>query len=138
MICPYCQHEFPLTWARYFGAPFGKHTCPHCEHPSKFRMTATYLLVLVAAWPTIFLVSLAVTVIGLVVAAIAVGTPLQRLRTVDERVLGVAVLVWLAATWAVGIVISAIADKYYDEHYRTLEKLPNQSTLLDDDDFLDE
>ena len=31
MKCPQCTGNFPLTWRRYFGAPFGRMTCPLCK-----------------------------------------------------------------------------------------------------------
>jgi hypothetical protein len=49
MTCPYCQHTFPLTWARYFKSPTGKHTCPSCNKQSrlKFFRAPTFLILLV-------------------------------------------------------------------------------------------
>jgi hypothetical protein len=42
MICPYCTHSFPLTWRRYWGAPFGRHTCPSCERKSRLSTGLVY------------------------------------------------------------------------------------------------
>ncbi len=30
MKCPECQTVFPLTWTRYFRAPWGRMDCPSC------------------------------------------------------------------------------------------------------------
>ena len=34
--CPHCLERFEITWARYWGSPFGRHTCPVCE--GRFRI----------------------------------------------------------------------------------------------------
>jgi hypothetical protein len=50
MTCPYCHHGFPLTWARYFKSPMGKHTCPACNKQSRlkfFRGVTFFILLLV-------------------------------------------------------------------------------------------
>ena len=43
MKCPYCSHEFPLTWPRYVRAPFGRHVCPCCQKKSKLKFTRRYI-----------------------------------------------------------------------------------------------
>ncbi|MCK5883288.1 MAG: hypothetical protein KAG61_06335 [Bacteriovoracaceae bacterium] len=47
MKCPYCEHEFKLTWKRYLKAPFGKHTCPNCNKKSKLNYTSKYFAAIV-------------------------------------------------------------------------------------------
>jgi hypothetical protein len=37
LVCPYCQHIFPLTWQRYWAAPLGGHRCPQCQRTSHFK-----------------------------------------------------------------------------------------------------
>ncbi len=51
MKCPYCNHEFPLTWARYVKSPLGRHVCPSCLKQSRleFGIVSAALLLLVAA-----------------------------------------------------------------------------------------
>jgi len=49
MTCPYCNHTYPLTWARYFKATTGRHICPHCFKSSrtKFRPLTFGILLIV-------------------------------------------------------------------------------------------
>jgi VIT1/CCC1 family predicted Fe2+/Mn2+ transporter len=47
MICPTCNHKFPLTWTRYRQALFDYHTCPSCRKRFKLAATAWYSLALV-------------------------------------------------------------------------------------------
>ncbi len=40
MICPHCNEQVPLTWKRYWGSPFGRHTCPVCTKDFKLEVSA--------------------------------------------------------------------------------------------------
>lgn len=122
MLCPYCAEEFPLTWARYWAAPFGKHTCPNCRRASKFRMTAPYLIVTIVAWLFWYGFSAAVgAAVALVVALRFSPDPATVERFAPFLFMG-----WLGATMLLGMVVITPFDRYYDEHYRTLEKLPTE------------
>ncbi len=50
MKCPHCNHDFPLTWARYVKSPLGRHVCPNCRKSSRleFGILSSALLLLVA------------------------------------------------------------------------------------------
>lgn len=37
LTCPFCKHQFPLTWRRYWTSLSGRHVCPSCEQRSKVR-----------------------------------------------------------------------------------------------------
>lgn len=87
MICPYCQHAFPLTWRSYFKSIFGRHVCPACAKVSrlKFKYSHFFLLLgigLLCAVPgaavILFLTSDIWAVLG-VIPAIIVILPLDRL-----------------------------------------------------------
>jgi hypothetical protein len=49
MTCPYCNHTFPLTWARYYKEKWGRHTCPRCSKTGrlKFRPLASIIEIIV-------------------------------------------------------------------------------------------
>lgn len=99
MRCPYCNQEFPLTWARYWRSPTGRHICPRCQKPSRFRTTTFTLLRQV---PAIFL------------GAIPIGFLFYR---------------WFGGDlWFVGFVLGGSLtalpiDKFIDGRYRPLEKV---------------
>jgi len=42
LICPFCKHQFPLTWRRYWKGTFGRHVCPSCGRSSKLRTGLLY------------------------------------------------------------------------------------------------
>ena len=48
MKCPRCSNAFPLTWERYFKAPFGRFPCPSCGARLVGRHTWFY-------WPLVVL-----------------------------------------------------------------------------------
>jgi hypothetical protein len=31
LVCPHCQTAFPVTWRRYWSAPWGNYRCPACK-----------------------------------------------------------------------------------------------------------
>ena len=98
MKCPYCNHEFPLTWARYLGAPAGRHVCPDCRRVSRFRWTA-------ASW----LRQLAMVCAG----AVPVGYIFYFWLGAFGDLLGVALG---------GLLVGLPLDKFYDGNFRKLEK----------------
>jgi hypothetical protein len=96
MKCPYCNHTFPLAWARYFKAGLGRHVCPACLKPSRLEFGVRYFLILI--------------LVGLVCAAPG----------------GFLFYKWLGPYWALLGVIPSIAvilplDKMFDERYRKLK-----------------
>jgi hypothetical protein len=34
LVCPHCQTTFPVTWRRYWAAPWGNYRCPECRQLS--------------------------------------------------------------------------------------------------------
>ena len=50
MRCPYCQHEFALTWKRYWSAWTWKHTCPQCRRKSQLDFPALYFAFFIASF----------------------------------------------------------------------------------------
>ena len=42
LTCPYCAHQFTLTWSRYLKSPFGRHVCPACGRNSRLRTGLRY------------------------------------------------------------------------------------------------
>jgi hypothetical protein len=63
LVCPHCQTAFPLTWRRYWSAPWGNYRCPKCRQIS--YSTANFWWV----WLIIFV---AMTLVGIVGALFAV------------------------------------------------------------------
>ena len=50
MQCPHCQHEFRLTWKRYWTAWTWKHTCPECKRTSQLNFPAVYIAFIAASF----------------------------------------------------------------------------------------
>ena len=100
MRCPYCDHEFPMTWGRYLKAPLGRHICPSCSKKSQFNQTKRYLM-----WFQIPLGFL---------AAILTIVFLFILPTI-----------WLAATLAfcVSWIVGMSIDRYVEVKLRQLRRL---------------
>ena len=42
LTCPFCTHQFPLTWRRYLTARFGRHVCPACGRRSTLGTGLVY------------------------------------------------------------------------------------------------
>ncbi|OGA11075.1 MAG: hypothetical protein A3D95_13665 [Betaproteobacteria bacterium RIFCSPHIGHO2_12_FULL_69_13] len=103
MRCPFCECSFPLTWARYLGAPAGRHACPACGRRSRLRPGLSYwaLLVLAAS-------------LGGIPPALALGWWPGGY--------------WPVAGWAIGGLISgaAIDKTLLDAGWRKLER-PEQA-----------
>lgn len=102
MKCPYCTHEFPLTWARYFRAVFGRHSCPSCNKVSKLAMTRQYVATLV------------VNVV-----------PLQLVVTVGLLYLYKGWWGAIAIGAAIGLAYGILLDRYVDEHRELIAMEPN-------------
>ena len=34
LVCPHCQTAFPITWRRYWSAPWGNYRCLECRQMS--------------------------------------------------------------------------------------------------------
>lgn len=94
MTCPHCSHDIPLTWKKYFGSPLGNHVCPGCGKNFKLALTASYVVLLVAAsivatgMPTViaffFVHSFWYTIAAYVVFVGAVVIPFDR--WLDDKV----------------------------------------------------
>ena len=110
MTCPHCNHSFPLTWSRYFRAPLGKHTCPSCGRRAKFKLTATYLAVVLIAWLIFY---------GAAFLVIVVAFPgrWQRILKAPHAI----------AACVIGCVVLLPLDRVYDERFRRLEKLSDDT-----------
>jgi hypothetical protein len=97
LLCPYCGHQFPLTWERYVLAPNGRHRCPACGKKGKLRLTAAYLLALVFT-------DLALQGGGALVGYLLAG-------------------IWGAVVGlGVGSLTTFAFDKHYDQRLRVLER----------------
>jgi len=35
LVCPHCQTAFPITWRRYWSAPWGNYRCPEFDTPRR-------------------------------------------------------------------------------------------------------
>src|ERR1039457_4505761 len=98
MKCPHCNHEFPLTWKRYWQSPTGRHVCPSCLQQSRFRLT-------VVSWLRMF--------VGISFGGIPFGW-LFHIWFGGQ---------WWLAGWTLGGLLTGIPiDKYIDERLRKLEK----------------
>jgi hypothetical protein len=57
LVCPHCQTAFPVTWRRYWAAPWGNYRCPECQRIS--HATAN-------AWWVSLIVFIAMLLVGIV------------------------------------------------------------------------
>ena len=57
LVCPHCQTIFPVTWRRYWAAPWGNYRCPKCQQIS--HATVNY-------WWVSLIVFVAIAMIGIV------------------------------------------------------------------------
>src|SRR5712692_9457008 len=101
MTCPHCSEHFPLTWPRYWGAPFGKHSCPRCGNTSKLGLTSGYVAVTLSFW--------------IVITAVAIIASFA----LDDRVTG---WYWFG-TFLVGLIFGLPIDKWLDQRLRTLRPI---------------
>ena len=108
MNCPYCNHDFPLTWSRYARASVGKYVCPSCGKPAKLKVTLPYLV-------AIFSMFVAVLLMAIVATEIVLPPEWRSSKYLAGHLI------------VVGIVSLAIVipfDRYCDERMNWLVKLP--------------
>jgi hypothetical protein len=43
LVCPHCQTAFPITWRRYWSAPWGNYSCPECKKISYAKGNSFWL-----------------------------------------------------------------------------------------------
>jgi uncharacterized protein (DUF983 family) len=116
LTCPFCNHQFPLTWGRYLKQGFNSHVkCPQCGEISHLQWTSAYTgyLSLVA-------------VVTAIVVALVLGTRLflasssnTKYPIVDSLLLVIDSVPLLMITL---LCIIPPIDKYADAHYRPLVK----------------
>ena len=107
MLCPYCNHSFEHTWARYFGSPFGKHQCPDCGGKSRFSLTVGYVALLFFGY----------------IALVAVATGVFCLlagRTWREIIFHFR---YSVVVFAVATVPMIFFDKFYEARFRRLRRI---------------
>lgn len=116
VTCPFCGHQFPLTWSRYWKQGFnGVVKCPQCSEKSHLQWTTAYAGYLVF-----------ITVVTAVVITLALGTqvfltPLTSTKQpLIDRVLLMIDNVPLLVVTLLCIILPI--DKYADAHYRPLVK----------------
>ena len=107
MICPYCNHSFPLTWVRYLKSPLARHTCPRCGLRSRFRWRLSYFVLVVLA--CLVFVGVAFTLTALIFQK-------DWRRIVNGP--------YLIIVFALGCAVVMALERFYQENCRTLEKGP--------------
>lgn len=91
LVCPNCGGSFPLTWRRYFGAPSGRHRCPHCQAKLRLRRTVKYfakaaITVILLMGPAMALLALAGSYrFGWAVAVLAVVLAYGAATVLDRK-----------------------------------------------------
>jgi hypothetical protein len=43
LVCPHCQTAFPITWRRYWSAPWGNYRCPACKKISYAKANSFWI-----------------------------------------------------------------------------------------------
>ena len=62
LVCPHCQTAFPVTWRRYWSAPWGNYRCPKCRQI--YHATANYWWVSLIVFVTLILIVIVGAVLG--------------------------------------------------------------------------
>lgn len=96
-------------------------------------MTVGYILSLLAAWVVIFGVSAGLAAICGTIGWMSAGPS----QTLNDAV-PILILLWIGGTWLLGMILTTIFDRYYDEHYRVLQKPPTDDDIEDSDIFLED
>ncbi|MGB5959511.1 MAG: hypothetical protein WBG73_02535 [Coleofasciculaceae cyanobacterium] len=89
LVCPHCQHSFPLTWRRYWSAPLGNYCCPQCKRLSHLKANSVWILplqimgiILVLGIPSFFLIyifhDLFTGVVFLLIGILGITIPLDK------------------------------------------------------------
>jgi hypothetical protein len=105
LVCPDCQTAFPVTWRRYWAAPWGNYRCPECRQIS--HATANY-------WWVSLIVFVAMSMVGIVGA-----------------LLGAYVFhnAWMGAFLIfTGYFIGFPLDKWIDGHLKRLEPMAEKNS----------
>ncbi|SRR6266568_1256681 len=114
MICPYCEHSFPLTWRRYWlRVPFGSYSCPSCGGKSKLSTGLVYWLLYL---PLAAISPLVAIVLGaLVYASVSPQHAAQRIDLFFESW-------WPYAAIAMLWLLFFPLDRIVDERFRRLRR----------------
>ncbi|PSB20406.1 hypothetical protein C7B65_08185 [Phormidesmis priestleyi ULC007] len=52
LVCPHCQTAFPITWRRYWSAPWGNYRCPECKKSSYAKANSFWVYpIIIGATP---------------------------------------------------------------------------------------
>jgi hypothetical protein len=107
LVCPHCQTAFPITWRRYWAAPWGNYRCPACRQLS--YATANFWWVLP--------ITIVITIVAMMTGGIlGIGFAAYVFHT---RWMGLFFL--LIGGLAVGLVVVLPLDKWMDGHLRHLK-----------------
>lgn len=106
LTCPFCGHQFPLTWGRYLKQGFKSHVkCPQCSEISHLQWSPTY-----KAWIfTLCIIAATIDTLAVIACFVFMGS-----RGVSLFPIAIAVVSLIL------ICISYPIDKYFDSHYRPL------------------
>jgi hypothetical protein len=85
----------------------GKHKCPGCGLPSRLRITFSYVAWVLSIWMLFFGIAFALTL------------SLIRGNGRTPRAIPLVALIYGS-----GCLLIAMLDKFYDERFRKLEKMP--------------
>jgi hypothetical protein len=104
LVCPHCQTAFPVTWRRYWAAPWGNYRCPECRQIS--HATANYWWVSLI----VFVAMSMVVIIGALLGAYVFHNT------------------WMGAFLTfIGFFVGFPLDKWLDGHLKRLE--PGEENL---------
>jgi hypothetical protein len=99
LVCPHCQTAFPITWRRYWSAPWGNYRCPECKKISYAKGNSFWL----------YLIIIGAMLLGDIVAATFAWSFSHN-----------ALIAWLFV--AIGGLFTGIPlDRWFDGHLRRLE-----------------
>ncbi len=99
LVCPHCQTAFPITWQRYWSAPWGNYRCPECQKISYVKGNSSRL----------YLIIIGATLLGGIVAA-----------TLSWYFFHNALIASLSVSIG-GLFTGIPLDKWFDGHLRRLE-----------------
>ena len=120
--CPYCEHDFRLTWKRYWKSPFGTHTCPECGGKSKLSTGPGYWLVYL---PALAISPLAVVVLAIIVSSIVAGPEQTRKWLFTPHGIEIA----LAGSILIPLLVFPPLDRMINTRFRKLRRMQEANAV---------
>ena len=113
LTCPFCTHQFLLTWRRYWKAPFGRHVCPGCGKSSRLRAASLFWVLYLSF---LIVTPIAALVLGLLVVQVTLP---QHFK--EEELAWFLGSPWVVVTLIVLLALLLPVDRAVDVRFRRLQ-----------------